>query len=87
MSERSPIKEMLSGWDAFDRPKDGQIFEHYKGGSYEIIATGFYEDNHSPCIVYRSNSDSTIWVRTAQNFLETVEYEGTLLPRFSPVEE
>ena len=85
MTEQKPIDEIQAAWDGFNRPKDGQIFQHYKGGKYEIIATGFLEDSEAPCVVYRSLLKDIVWVRTAKNFLENVEHNGTVRPRFKPI--
>ncbi len=85
MSKQKTISEIKAGWDKFDRPKDGQIFQHYKGGKYEIVATGFLEDNGTPCVVYRSLENNTVWVRTAKNFLERVEHNGKSQTRFKPI--
>ncbi len=82
MSKQKSIDEIMAKWDGLDRPKDGQIFQHYKGGEYEIIATGFLEDTEAPCVIYRSQLKGVVWVRTAENFLENVEYEGVVQPRF-----
>ena len=86
MTKQKSIDEMQAGWNGLDRPKDGQIFQHYKGGKYEIVATGFLEDSEAPCIVYRSLLKNIVWVRTAKNFLENVEYNGSVQPRFKPVQ-
>lgn len=86
MSKIKSIDEIKAGWDDLDRPKDGQIFEHYKGGKYEIVATGFLEDSETPCVVYRSLLKNIVWVRTAKNFLEAVEHEGQVRARFKHVE-
>ena len=84
MGKSKSLEEIKAGWNKFDRPNDGQIFQHYKGGEYEIVATGFLEDSETPCVVYRSLLNKIVWVRTAQNFLEEVEHEGQTLPRFKP---
>jgi hypothetical protein len=86
MSNQKPIEEILTGWDDFDRPEDRQIYEHYKGGEYEIVATGFLEDSEAACVVYRSLLKNIVWVRTAKNFLENVEHDGEARPRFRPTE-
>lgn len=83
MSKAKSIEEILSEWDAFERPEDGTKYRHYKGGEYEIVATGFLEDSEAPCVIYRSIEKNIIWVRTAKNFLESVESGGQTLPRFS----
>jgi len=86
MSKQKTIDEIKAGWGGLVRPKDGQIFRHYKGGTYEIVATGFLEDSEAPCVVYRSRSKDIVWVRTAKNFLEDIEHEGHTQPRFKPVQ-
>ena len=83
MSKHKSTEEILAGWDGFDSPKNGDIYIHYKGGRYEIVATGFLEDTEAPCVVYRSLQRKTVWVRTAKNFLEDVEHNGQIVPRFS----
>ncbi|HET7060533.1 MAG TPA: DUF1653 domain-containing protein [Candidatus Saccharimonadales bacterium] len=83
MSKLKPIEEIQSGWNGLDRPKTRDIYKHYKGGRYEIVATGFLEDSETPCVVYRSLKKDVVWVRTAKNFLEDVEHNGKIMPRFS----
>lgn len=85
MSKQKPLKQILAGWDDFERPKDGDIYEHYKGGKYEVIATGFLEDSEAPCVMYRSIEKNLVWVRTAKNFLENVEHDGGTTPRFKKI--
>lgn len=87
MSKQKPIGTILSGWDGLDRPQDGQLFQHYKGGRYQIVATGFLEDSEAPCVVYRSLENDFVWVRTAKDFLEMIEHGGTIRPRFIPVQD
>ena len=85
MSKQKNIEEIQAGWNGLTRPKDGQLFQHYKGGKYEIVATGFLEDSEAPCVVYRSLLKDIVWVRTAKNFLENVEHNGVIVPRFKPI--
>lgn len=86
MTKQKAITEILAGWGDLDRPNDGQIFRHYKGDKYEIVATGFLEDSEAPCVIYRSVEKNIVWVRTAKNFLESVEHEGIQQARFASVE-
>lgn len=86
MSKSKPIEEMLDSWKDFTRPVDGQRFQHYKGGLYEIVATGFIENSELPCVVYRSLKKNIVWVRTAENFLESVEENDVTKPRFKPLD-
>jgi hypothetical protein len=82
MTKQKSIDEIEAGWNGLDRPKSGQVFQHYKGGKYEIVATGFLEDSETPCVVYRSLEKDIVWVRTAKNFLEQVEHQGIVRARF-----
>jgi hypothetical protein len=82
MTKQKSIDEIKAGWVAMTRPIDGQVFQHYKGGNYEIIATGFLEDTEAPCVIYRSLEKNIVWVRTAKNSLEQIEYQGAIQPRF-----
>lgn len=86
MSKVKTIAEIEAGWQGILRPQDGQRFRHYKGGEYEIVATGFLEDSEAPCVIYRSLEKNIVWVRTAKNFLESIEHHGVLQPRFAPIE-
>ena len=85
MSKLKPISEIELQWDGIDRPSNGQKYQHYKGGVYEIVATGFLEDSEAPCVVYRSIEKGIVWVRTAKNFLEDIEYNGMKQPRYKQV--
>jgi hypothetical protein len=85
MSKRLTIEEIQAGWNDFERPSGGDIYRHYKGGQYEIVATGFLEDSEAPCVVYRSLKKHIVWVRTAKNFLEKIEYKGESIPRFTKI--
>lgn len=87
MTKQKPLDEILAGWNAFDRPQNGDKFMHYKGGEYEIVATGFVEDTEAPCVVYRSIEKNVVWVRTAKNFFEEIEFNGRRQTRFTPVDE
>lgn len=83
MSKQNSLDEIVSRWNSFDRPQTGSTYTHYKGGQYEIVATGFLEDSETPCVVYRSLEKNIVWVRTAKNFLEIIEYNGANVPRFT----
>lgn len=86
MTKQKPIEDILAGWNDFSRPQPGARYCHYKGGLYEIITTGFLEDTEAPCVVYRSIEKNIVWVRTAKNFFETIEYGDTSTQRFKPVD-
>jgi hypothetical protein len=70
----------------------GQIFQHYKGGLYVVVALSIKEDTLEPMITYRSNKKRTYWTRTIANFLEMIDVpvessdlEIRQQPRFRPI--
>lgn len=61
------------------------IYEHYKGGRYEVIGIGLIEATEEPAVIYKAlyeNSLSEYWIRSVPSFLETVEVDGKTVPRF-----
>ena len=87
MSKVKSIDEIQAGWDEFDRPRDGRKFQHHKGGAYKIVATGFLEESETPAVIYKSEADDTVWVRTAEDFFQSVAVNGEQQPRFKALEE
>lgn len=75
----------------------GQHYTHYKrGGEYEIIHIGFLQsdtaDDGKQVVVYKQLHDhpdypsGTIWVRTAEMFLDIQLFQNKKTPRFRLVE-
>lgn len=71
-------------------PQPGQIFRHYKGGLYTIVARSVKEDTLEPLVTYLSNRHGTNWTRTLANFEErlchSLEYQGGG-PRFKRIKD
>ena len=69
--------------------KSGQLWRHYKGNCYRVLAVALDEATLTPMVIYQSAiyqvfaSVETPWVRTLANFLSAVE--GTVEHRFYPV--
>ena len=58
-------------------------YRHYKGGEYEVIALGKYEETLEDVVIYKALYDAgSIWVRTLKVFEETVDVNGEVVPRF-----
>jgi hypothetical protein len=53
----------------------GQVYRHYKGGLYVIVAVAIDEASLEPMVVYRSNRRGTTWIRTLANFIERIKME------------
>lgn len=65
--------------------KSGQLWRHYKGNVYCIIATALDENTLVPLVIYQSadNKRDVVWSRPMAKFVSTVE--GTVEHRFYPV--
>lgn len=85
MSKHKALDQIQAQWSEFKRPRDGEVFEHYKGDLYSVVATGYLEETEVACVVYKSLKKDIVWVRTAKNFFETVEFQGKQRPRFRRV--
>jgi hypothetical protein len=60
------------------------LYRHYKGNLYEVIETVRHSETLEPMTLYRAlYGERGLWVRPAAMFLETVEIDGALTPRFS----
>lgn len=62
-------------------------YRHFKGGEYEVLSVAKHSETLQPMVVYRAlYGEGDVWVRPASMWTETVEHEGKIVPRFSPVE-
>lgn len=66
------------------------IYEHYKGHHYRVITIAtFSEDIDQQFVIYEAlypNPVSQIWARPISQFLESIEVNGKVLPRFKYIE-
>jgi len=73
-----------------DEPIPG-IYKHYRGGLYEVFFTAKHSETLEDLVVYRDLANSPdfptgLWVRPKSMFLELVEWNGSVVPRFSKQE-
>lgn len=47
----------------------GEVWTHQNGRDYEILASGLYEEDQTPVLIYRGLHDGRVWVRPTANFL------------------
>jgi len=58
-------------------------WRHYKGGEYEVTGVARHSETHEPMVVYRPLYNATgWWVRPFSMFVESVEIDGVVQPRF-----
>ncbi len=59
-------------------------YRHYKGNEYEVVETARHSETMEELVVYRAlYGERGLWVRPKAMFLETVEIEGKMVPRFA----
>lgn len=68
-------------------PRPGR-YRHFKGGEYEVLGVARHSEGLEDMVVYRPlYNDTGLWVRPVSMFLESVEREGRLVPRFALINE
>lgn len=60
-------------------------YRHYKGGIYEFVCEARLEPEPDVTMMVYKGADGTIWTRRKDVFLEMVEHEGKMVPRFAPL--
>ena len=59
-------------------------YRHFKGGEYEVVGVARHSETDERLVVYRPLlGDAGLWVRPVAMFLETVEHDGRIVPRFA----
>jgi hypothetical protein len=62
-------------------------YRHYRGGLYEVVDTVRHSETCEPMTLYRAlYGENGLWVRPAAMFLETVNIDGVVQPRFTRIE-
>jgi hypothetical protein len=68
--------------------KSGQIWQHFKGGKYKIIAVAKHSETLEDLVIYESlydNVTSKYWARPLADFLGTKNIDGKEIQRFKLV--
>lgn len=65
----------------------GGRYRHYKGGIYKVLNIGLLEENMTHAIVYQSEKDGQIWIRTYFSWAEKVECSGVRIDRFALIDK
>ena len=63
-------------------------YRHFKGGEYEVLGLATHSETGEQLVVYRAlYGERGLWVRPVAMFLETVERDGQIRPRFEYIGE
>lgn len=61
----------------------GALYEHYKKLTYTVLHIALREEDNAPVVVYQAEYGAcAIWVRPLKSWLEMVEVDGKVVPRF-----
>lgn len=60
------------------------IYRHYKGGLYYVTGVGQHTETEEYLVFYKDGKGIP-WARPLEMFVEQVEYEGKMVPRFEPI--
>lgn len=64
------------------------VYEHYKGNRYKVIHVAFHHETVEELVVYQALYGNQSWfVRPLTMFLEQVEVNGEMKPRFRYVKD
>ena len=66
----------------------GSVYQHYKGKRYKVHGVVRHSETLEELVLYETlyeNDLGKMWVRPKKMFLEKVEVNGELVPRFKPV--
>ena len=59
------------------------IYKHYKDKNYKVICEATHSETREKVVVYQClYGDYSMWVRPKEMFVERIEVEGKLIPRF-----
>ncbi|WP_313526457.1 DUF1653 domain-containing protein [Anaerotignum sp.] len=66
----------------------GGVYEHYKGNKYCVVGLAKHSETVEEMVVYRQlYGEYGLWVRPKNMFLENVEVDGKVIPRFRLLQE
>ena len=58
-------------------------YRHYKGNEYVVLGVARHSETDEELVVYRPDyGERQMWVRPKDMFLESVEVDGKVIPRF-----
>ncbi|MEX0930833.1 MAG: DUF1653 domain-containing protein [Candidatus Paceibacterota bacterium] len=68
------------------------LYQHYKGGKYEVLGVAHHEETLEPLVVYKALYESkdfgtnALWVRPYNVFTEKILIDGKQIPRFTYID-
>lgn len=65
------------------------LYEHFKGKRYRVLGVARHSETEEDYVVYEPQYESVskLWIRPLSMFIETVERDGKVMPRFKYIGE
>ncbi len=63
-------------------PEIGPIYEHYKGGRYQVISLAKHTETEEVLVIYKSLLFGSIYARPLSMWFQEVSVDGEMVPRF-----
>jgi hypothetical protein len=60
-------------------------YRHYKGNMYNVVGIALHSETEEALVIYRPEDGAQLWARPLTMFVETVEVDGAIVPRFELV--
>ncbi|WP_394192429.1 DUF1653 domain-containing protein [Pseudoalteromonas atlantica] len=65
-------------------PLKSGLYQHYKGPQYKVLYVATHSETQEPLVIYQAlYGEHGMWARPLSMFLETVEKDGQIIPRFA----
>jgi len=55
--------------------KENKTYKHFKGNVYRVLHIALDSETGEKLVVYKSNHDGQVWVRSYENFASIVDKE------------
>jgi len=65
-------------------PLKSGLYQHYKGPQYKVLYVATHSETQEQLVIYQAlYGEFGMWARPLSMFLETVEKDGQIIPRFA----
>lgn len=61
-------------------PEIGKIYQHYKGGKYQVLTLAEHTESKEDLVIYRSLHYGSTHARPLSNWNDVIEVEGETFP-------
>lgn len=87
-SNQQSNRSIIQSLDYRFIPNVNEIYKHFKGTLYQVVAISFDSETIEPLVTYRSVEGNHYWTRTLRNFTDLVQQDDDsnyLVSRFEKI--